>query len=385
VLLVEDNAINQEVAEELLKSAGLMVEIASDGLQAIAMATQKRFDLVLMDIQMPKLDGIEATRRLRRDNVRARGGNHLPILAMTANIFVDDRRACISAGMDGFVAKPVQPENLFETLIKWLSKTGKSVTEEAPKVSKTGQNAFGNEGPESVLNDIPGLDPAVGLRNLSGDLVGFQRLLRQLADSYSEELETLQADLANRSFETAQQTAHSLKGAAGTLGLVDIQSVAHELESSCRNLEPGDDAEISLEHARGLAHELSRLRKALDALDGKTKPTKDKGRSSPINPAMLARVFADDDEGRNHLLRVFLTQSRKAATVLGAALVHKDVQAISEQAHKLKSAARSVGADRLADCSVAIESATTGPDWEMLRALLEKFDRLVQEIEDHME
>ncbi len=384
VLLVEDNPINQEVAEELLKSAGLIVEIASDGLQAIAMATQERFDLVLMDIQMPKLDGIEAARRMRESNVRARGGKHLPILAMSANIFVDDRRAATDAGMDDFVAKPVQPENLFKTLIKWLSETGKSVTEEAPKGPKTGKPNSGAEGSESVLEGIPGLDPSVGLRNLSGDLEGFQRLLRQLANSYSEDLEALQADLSNRSFETARQTAHSLKGAAGTLGLVDIQVAAHELESSCQDLKPGDNAEISLEHARGLAQELSRLREALDALNGETQPAMEKDRTSPINPAMLARVFADDDEGRNRLLKVFSAQSRKATSVLEAALAQKDVQTISDQAHKLKSAARSVGAARLADCSVAIESATLGPDWEMLRVLIQKFDRMVQEIEEYI-
>jgi two-component system sensor histidine kinase/response regulator len=122
VLLAEDNLVNQEVARELLELAGLQVEVVDDGAQALALVQQLRFDLVLMDMQMPVLDGLEATRRIRALPSRA-GQPHMPILAMTANAFNDDRAACLKAGMDGHVSKPVDPRALYAELLRWLPAT----------------------------------------------------------------------------------------------------------------------------------------------------------------------------------------------------------------------------------------------------------------------
>jgi CheY-like chemotaxis protein len=115
VLLVEDNVVNREVVSAVLRAVSLVVETADNGHSALELVASRSYDLVLMDMQMPMMDGLEATRQIRR-----RFGAELPIVAMTANAFEQDRQACLDAGMDDFVVKPVEPARLYATLLRWL-------------------------------------------------------------------------------------------------------------------------------------------------------------------------------------------------------------------------------------------------------------------------
>jgi CheY-like chemotaxis protein len=117
VLLAEDEPLNQEVSRSMLEEVGLAVDVAGDGAQAVAMAREGRYSLILMDMQMPKLNGLEATRAIRA----LPGYAHTPILALTANAFDGDVRACIEAGMTDHISKPVAADDLYETSLKWLS------------------------------------------------------------------------------------------------------------------------------------------------------------------------------------------------------------------------------------------------------------------------
>jgi CheY-like chemotaxis protein len=118
ILLAEDEPINQEVSRGLLEDAGLVVDLAEDGAQAVTLARQNRYALILMDMQMPNLNGVDATKAIRA----LPGYAEIPILAMTANAFDEDRQVCLDAGMNDHIGKPVDPDKLFETLLKWLGR-----------------------------------------------------------------------------------------------------------------------------------------------------------------------------------------------------------------------------------------------------------------------
>ena len=250
VLLAEDNLVNQEVAMELLQDTGLEVDLAGNGQVALEMARQNSYDLVLMDVQMPVMDGLQATRAIHALPGRAQ----LPILAMTANAFEDERQRCLEAGMCDHVAKPVDPERFYGALRRWLP-----VRELAPD----GAGAAGDEmGRLDRLRGIPGLDVDAGLRTLRNRMSSYLRLLGQFANTHHQDMDLARQCIADGNLEEAGRIVHSLKGAAGNLGAVTIRERALALEMAIRDGRPEDE----------LLHHLLRL---ADVLEGTTRQLRD--------------------------------------------------------------------------------------------------------------
>ena len=238
VLLVEDNAVNQELARELLVRHGIQVEVANDGAEALARLTAEAFDGVLMDCQMPVMDGYTASRRLREDP-RFRD---LPVIAMTANAMAGDREKVLAAGMNDHIPKPINVEQMLKTMARWIkpARPGPGLSPTSGEAADTHEGATATPHPTAILPaepslalpDLPGIDIQAGLTRVEGDLALYRRLLRRFQGDQAGFASTFRAAWTRGDLKTATRLAHTLKGLAGNLGAQALQEAARRLEDA---------------------------------------------------------------------------------------------------------------------------------------------------------
>ncbi|MGH8755749.1 MAG: response regulator, partial [Burkholderiales bacterium] len=276
LLLVEDNAVNQELAVELLSSAGASVDVANNGVEAIDKVKQTHYDAVLMDCQMPLMDGFEATRRIRID-ARFR---ELPIIAMTASVMADDRARCINAGMNDHVAKPVDVNELFSTLVRWLKRSAGEAVVSAAEASQ-----------EDAHIRIPGVDVEKALKRVGGSIKIYKTLLSRFCETQTDAVQRIREAIGRADIETAQRESHTLKGLAGSVGATGLAECAKTAENLLKTKETAglDQALASLE--KSLSDFVASLPE--DALETGSESVPQTTAQRSVDPAALGAALID--------------------------------------------------------------------------------------------
>ena len=302
ILLVEDNRFNQEVAMAVLKRAGLDVALAPDGQRALDMARAVRYDLVLMDLQMPVMDGFESTVALRR----LPGYEATPILALTANAFGETRSACLAAGMNDHIAKPITPQRLCEALARWLPQVAAAAAPPPPPA---------NADIVMRLAGIEGFDPSAGLA-VTGDEQAYIGLLRRFVAAHEDGVPGLDTCLATGQAEQARRMVHSLKGSAAALGAQALREQAAACEATIARRDGlvqarlmAFDLEYELVHFVGALHDRLALSQPGDEAfpgEGMDGPQLDEALET------LGYLLASGDFGAQRFHREIAAQLRQA-------------------------------------------------------------------------
>ncbi|MFC1866694.1 response regulator [Thermodesulfobacteriota bacterium] len=228
ILLVEDNEINQQVAQEILEGSGFVEEIANDGQEAVTMAEESEYDIVLMDINMPVMDGLEATRRIRDSEGSTQ--SPLPIVAMTASAMTQDIEQTQEAGMNDHVAKPIDVKQLFATLVKWIEPGEREMPERSVEEARD----IKAEEVEPDLPEIQYIDVNSGLKRVGGNKKLYLNILAKFFRDYPDATEQIKDALDKGDQELAQRLAHTVKGVAGNIGANDLQEAGGNLEASIK-------------------------------------------------------------------------------------------------------------------------------------------------------
>jgi len=335
VLLVEDNEFNREVATGLLEDAPVTVSAADNGEVAIRMLNESSYDLVLMDMQMPVMDGLAATSAIRQDSKF----KDLPIIAMTANVMAGDREKCLEAGMNDHLAKPIEPDKLFEALLRWIPRYRAALNVAA------GQAVMAQKPPaNSAQLDIPGIDTQSALKRTGGNRERYELLLRRFADSQVSTVGEIRAALMAKDSATAQRIAHSLKGAAANLGANALASAAGSVELAVKTQSDAEPVLVEMEHM--LFTTVVSIQKTLPSAEKVSSTQSGNGDPSLVLQPLsrLKKLLeADDSEAAE-----FIVEAQPSlSTVLSRAEIETLTRAVSDFDYEIALRAVSGIADRL--------------------------------------
>ena len=264
ILLVEDNEINQQIAKEMLEKFEIKTTVAENGEEAIAMLKAEQFDGILMDMQMPVMDGVSATREIRKNHK----WSNLPIIALTANVFITEKNEFLAAGMNDHVGKPIDPDQLLATLAKWIH-PGKAADNSAVSNSTATATATLEALPPPVL---PGVKVAESIRRIGGNVGLYYSLLAKFKSSQKNVVHVIRESLSVDDTKTAERIAHTLRGVAGNLGAESLHKQAELLERHIASGIHGDIdlmlTQIDLEISKLISmidHELDKLNRDNDS------------------------------------------------------------------------------------------------------------------------
>lgn len=245
ILLVEDNPINQMVATEILTSADMVIHKAGNGHEAIEILKEIEFDAVLMDIQMPGMDGIEATGVIRNELHL----NRLPIIAMTANAMSGDREKCISAGMNDYISKPIESRQIFSVLSRWITLDhppetviSTDITQDLTQRKTNVSLSFHIELPAT----LPGLEIQSGLNRINGNRYLYYSLLKEFKTENADTLTRIRKALSHGNMEYASTLIHTIKGVAGNIGATRVFQSAKALEGALQTGAPPENLLMQL-------------------------------------------------------------------------------------------------------------------------------------------
>ena len=328
ILLVEDNEVNQLIAQELLKSAGLNIDLATNGREAVEKVQVHSYDLILMDIRMPEMDGLEATRRIRSlaevGNTEKERFATVPIIAMTAHAMNTDRAKSLEAGMNDHVSKPVNPQELFAALVRWIPPGLYSPVPSSPqRVSE--KKCGGNDKPtrrrgdtgtrrikitphlsftcpqskNSLMSDIsqltlPGINVDLGLARIGGNWSTYQFLLKLFHANHQHSAPEIQVALNQQDWSQAFYLVHTLKGSAGNVGAETLYQSAASLEQDLQNHSQAPNPEVLATKSQTLSQDLQQVLESIETLpDEASEKVESVANPSVIDTALVTSLLTE--------------------------------------------------------------------------------------------